>query len=89
MKVLKFGAVWCPGCLVMAPRWQKIEKDNPWLETEYFDFDLDKDSVEKYKITDRLPVFIFQGKDQKELLRLQGEIDYKKLLMIIEKYRER
>jgi len=25
MKVLKFGAVWCPGCLVMRPRWAEIE----------------------------------------------------------------
>jgi len=25
MKVLKFGAVWCSGCLVMRPRWRSIE----------------------------------------------------------------
>lgn len=42
MKVLKIGAVWCNGCLVMRPRWQEIEKENPWLKTEYFDFDEDK-----------------------------------------------
>ena len=28
MKVLKFGAVWCPGCLVMKPRWKEIETDS-------------------------------------------------------------
>jgi len=34
MKVLKIGAVWCNGCLVMKPRWEELEKENPWLETE-------------------------------------------------------
>jgi hypothetical protein len=47
MKVLKFGAVWCPGCLVMKPRWKEIETDNSWLETEYHDFDQDKEVVRK------------------------------------------
>ena len=39
MKVLKFGAVWCLGCLIMKPRWTEIETENTWLETEYYDFD--------------------------------------------------
>jgi len=50
MKVIKIGAIWCNGCLVMRPRWQEIEKENPSLKTEYFDFDNDKDTVNKYKI---------------------------------------
>jgi len=29
MKVLKFGAVWCSGCLVMNPRWRGVEEENP------------------------------------------------------------
>ncbi|NCC70988.1 thioredoxin, partial [bacterium] len=37
LKVLKFGAVWCPGCLIMKPRWEEIEKENIWLKTEYYD----------------------------------------------------
>ena len=41
MKVLKFGAVWCAGCLVMKPRWKELETENSWLETEYYDFDID------------------------------------------------
>jgi thiol-disulfide isomerase/thioredoxin len=48
MKVLKFGAIWCPSCLIMRPRWQEIEKENPWLKNEYFDFDENKAMVEKY-----------------------------------------
>ena len=47
MKVLKFGAVWCSGCLVMKPIWQEIEKEHPWLKTEYYDFDKDKETVKR------------------------------------------
>jgi thiol-disulfide isomerase/thioredoxin len=81
MKILKFGAIWCNGCLVMRPRMAEIEKENPWLKTEYFDFDKDKDAVNKYGIDSGvLPVFIFLDKDGKEILRLSGEVEKKDLI---------
>ena len=84
MKVLKFGAVWCNGCLVMRPRWQEIEKENSWLKTEYFDFDKDKKMVNKYGIVSGiLPIFIFLDKTGKEILRLSGEVKKDKLLKAI------
>ena len=83
MKVLKFGSVWCPGCLVMKPRWKEIEEENVWLKTEYHDFDQEKELAEKYNITNILPVFIFLDKDGKEFLRLSGEINKIKLVKII------
>lgn len=89
MKVIKFGAIWCPGCLVMRPRWGKIEKENPWLESLYFDFDNDKEMVSKYKVDDVLPVCIILNDDGDELLRLQGEIDEKKIIKIISKYKDK
>lgn len=89
MKVLKFGAVWCSGCIVMKPRWQEIEKENPWLKTEYYDFDKDKDAVAQWNIDQNLPTFIFLDKNGKEFLRLHGEIDKKTLLDIINKNKER
>ncbi|MEA2065476.1 MAG: thioredoxin family protein [Patescibacteria group bacterium] len=79
MKVLKFGAVWCPGCIVMKPRWEEIEKENSWLETELYDFDQDKEMVEKYQINDELPTFVFLGKNGNELTRVSGELNKKKL----------
>ena len=85
MKVLKFGAVWCPGCLIMKPRWAEIEFENSWLETEYYDYDENPDKIQEHKIGDRLPVFIFLDKNNKEFLRLQGEIDKKKILDILVK----
>jgi len=83
MKVLKFGSVWCPGCLVMKPRWKEIEEKNVWLKTEYYDFDQEKELAEKYNITNILPVFIFLDKDDKEFLRLSGEINKIQLVKII------
>ena len=83
MKVLKIGAVWCSGCLIMKPRWADIEKEMPDLITEYYDFDKDKEVMEKYGIDNKLPVFIFLDKDENEILRLTGELDKKELIRII------
>lgn len=84
MKVIKFGAIWCSGCLVMKPIWAEIEKENPWLKNEFYDYDLNKEMVEKYKIDDKLPTFVFLDKNNKEFLRLHGEISKDKLIKIIE-----
>ncbi len=89
MKVLKFGAVWCPGCIIMKPRWQEIEKENSWLKTEYFDFDNDKEAVDKWSVNDTLPTFVFVDKNEKEFLRLQGEVDKKKLIELITEHRDK
>lgn len=71
MKVLKFGAIWCPGCVVMKPMWEKIESEMPELKTEFFDADKNKEVTEKYQVKD-LPTFIFLDKKGEEILRLQG-----------------
>jgi thiol-disulfide isomerase/thioredoxin len=89
MKILKFGAVWCPGCLVMKPRWKEIEVENVWLQTEYYDFDNDKEAVNKYNITDTLPTFIFLDKEDNEILRLNGEIDKDELVNLINQNRNK
>ena len=83
MKVLKFGAVWCSGCLVMRPRWQEIEKEIPELKTAYYDFDKDKEMVVKYQIDEKLPAFVFLDNHDKEFLRLTGEVDKDKLVKIV------
>lgn len=88
MKVLKFGAVWCPGCLVMKPLWKEIETEHPWLKTEFYDYDKDKGMVEKYEIkTDTLPAFVFLDAQEQEFLRLNGEVEKEKLISIILEHR--
>ncbi len=90
MKVVKVGAVWCSGCLVMKPRWEEIEKDNPWLKAEYYDFDEDVEKIKKFNLeSGKLPTFIFFDKKGKELLRLEGEFSKKKLIEIINKYKNK
>jgi thiol-disulfide isomerase/thioredoxin len=88
MKILKFGAVWCPGCLIMKPRWKEIEMENPWLETEYHDFDNKKEVADKYQLG-TLPAFIFLDKKDKEFLRLTGEVSKNELLKIINDNKDR
>jgi len=88
MKVIKIGALWCSACLVMKPRWQQIEKENTWLQTQYLDFDQDKDKIKKYNLNqDSIPVFIFLDKKGQEFLRLNGEISIKELTKIINQHK--
>ena len=88
MKVLKFGAVWCPGCLVMRPRWKELEAENPWLETRYFEYDDSEEAVIKWQVGKNLPVFIFLDKADKEITRLTGEVSKEELLAIIQKHKD-
>ena len=88
MKVLKFGAVWCPGCLVMRPRWREIEAENPWLETRYFEYDDSQEMVNKWEVgKGLLPVFIFLDKNDHEITRLTGEPPKVELLKIINEHK--
>ncbi len=89
MKVLKFGAVWCPGCLVMKPRWKEIEQEMPWLQTQYFEYDDSLETAKKYDVTEDLPVFIFLDRDDKEFLRLKGEVSKEELVRILSEHKDR
>lgn len=46
-----------------------------------------KKMVEKYEINDTLPVFL--NKENKEIFRLRGEVEKKKLLKIVEENKEK
>lgn len=88
MKVLKFGATWCPDCKIMVPRWQEIEKENPWLETEYIKIDDNPEAMKKYKLFS-LPTFIFLDKEGKEIKRFSGEIEKDVLVKAILENRDK
>lgn len=90
MKVIEIGAVWCSGCLIMKSRWEEIEKQYPWLKTEYYDFDEDREKIKKYKLeSGKLPVFIFVNKKDNQFLRLIGEHSKEKLIKIILKNKDK
>lgn len=73
MKVVKIGAVWCAGCIVMKPTWKELEEQYQRLDTEYFDYDQDLAKIGKYNIDWNLPCFIFLDKNGKEIERMQWE----------------
>lgn len=88
MKVIKIGATWCQGCKIMGPRWKEIESENPWLKTEFYDFDQDKEIVNKYNPT-AMPSFIFLDKNDNEILRLSGEVDRIKIIEAINQNKDK
>ena len=45
MKILKFNAVWCSGCLVMKKTIKEIKELYPEIEFIDYDYDLDEKEV--------------------------------------------
>ena len=74
MRVVKIGAIWCGGCLVMNKVWNKLLKNYSFDYTE-LDLDMDEDEVKKYNPGDKLPIFIVLDGD-KEINRYIGEFSY-------------
>ena len=86
MQIIRIGAVWCPGCLVMNKIWNNILKNND-LDITELDYDMDNEEVSKYGVGQVLPVIIFIDKDGIELERLVGEQKENKIIELIDKYR--
>lgn len=87
MKIIKIGAVWCNGCVVMRPIWKEIEEEIKDLNTVYYDYDMDEDKLENYTLGDILPIFIFENDQGIELERLIGEQSKERLIQTINKYK--
>jgi thiol-disulfide isomerase/thioredoxin len=84
MKVIKFGAIWCPSCLVMRPIWNVIEKEYPEIMVENYDYDIDSEEVNKWNIGKVLPVAIILDEDENEVSRLIGEKTKKQIIDTID-----
>ncbi|MGB2762652.1 MAG: thioredoxin family protein [Minisyncoccales bacterium] len=82
MKVLKIGEKGCEDCKIMGPRFKEIEKENPWLETEYIEADEHPEIVEKYNLLS-IPSFIFLNKEGKEILRFSKIVEKDVLIKAI------
>ncbi len=72
MKIIKIGAIWCPGCLIMKKVWKNIESKYT-LNIKELDYDMDAEEVSKYQVGNVLPVIIFLDDNDIELERLIGE----------------
>lgn len=88
MKIIKIGAIWCPGCLVMKRIWKNIVNDYPNLDITNLDYDMDNLEVSKYNAGKVLPIVIFLDKDNNELERLIGEQSEDNLRRTIDRYEE-
>ena len=66
MKVIRISAVWCSSCLVMKSRVNEVAGELNIKITDY-DYDIDSDMIDKYDVSDILPVIIKGDK------RLVGE----------------
>ena len=88
MKIIKIGAIWCPGCLVMNKIWNKINKDYE-LDIIELDYDMNNDEVVKYNVGKVLPVIIFMDDEGIEIERLVGEQKEDKLRNLIDRYMDK
>lgn len=86
MKIVKIGAIWCPGCLVMKKIWNSLLKKYE-LDIIELDYDMDSEEISKYNIGKILPVVIFLDNEGNELERLIGEQKESKLEELINKYK--
>lgn len=86
MKIIKIGAVWCPGCLVMKKVWKNILNDYDNLDIIELDLDMDSIEANKYNPGKVLPVTIFLDDNNQELERLIGEVCEDNLRKVIDKY---
>ena len=73
MRIIKIGAVWCPGCLVMKKVWKNIINDMPELDIVELDLDMDSSEANKYNPGKVLPICIFLDDNDNEIERLIGE----------------
>ena len=86
MKIIKIGALWCPGCLVMKKIWNNINSKYE-LDIIELDYDMDHDKVLEYNVGNVLPIIIFVSSKGMELERLVGEQKEDTIVNLIEKYR--
>lgn len=74
MKLIKIGAIWCSGCLVMNNVISKVLK-NYTIDYLEYDLDMDEEEVSRYQVGDVLPVFLIFDQE-KEISRFEGEYSY-------------
>ena len=74
MKLIKIGAIWCSGCLVMNNVISKALK-NYTIDYQEYDIDMDEEEAKSFDPGDVLPVFVVMDQE-KEITRFVGEYSY-------------
>ena len=81
-KIIVISAVWCPSCLILKKNLKKLKNAYQDLEIETLDYDFD--DIEKYNVSNKLPVMISIEND-KEIDRLIGEKSYEEIIEFLRK----
>lgn len=89
MKIIKIGAIWCPGCLVMKKVWKNIMADYGNIDIIELDYDMDSEEVVKYNPGKILPIVIFMDRDNNEIDRIIGEVREELIRRKIDEYNEK
>jgi thioredoxin-like negative regulator of GroEL len=73
MKIIKFGAEWCPACKVLQPILESLIPANPSHEFLFQDIDTEEgsESAVKYNVKS-LPTTIFLNHRNEEIYRFVG-----------------
>lgn len=82
MEIVKIGAMWCSGCLIMNKIFREITNERD-INITSLDIDIDEEEALKYEPGDILPVFIFFV-DGREVHRMVGEHSKKEILNVID-----
>jgi len=88
MKIIRITAMWCMSCLAMKKTWKKTFKDYKDIEIIDYDFDIDKEKIQKYNVGKVLPELIVYINDL-EVKRIVGEKTYKEFKKTIEELHEK
>lgn len=62
IKVMKFGAEWCPPCRMLDPIWDKVATSTPGVDFEKIDIDQNPELATQYNIT-AVPTMVFVKND--------------------------
>ena len=82
MEIVKIGAMWCSGCLIMNKIFREITNERD-INITSLDIDMDEEEALKYEPGDILPVFIFFV-DEREVHRMVGEHSKEEILNVID-----
>jgi thioredoxin len=82
VEIVKIGAMWCSGCLIMNKIFKEITNERD-INITSLDIDIDEEEALKYEPGDILPVFIFFV-DEREVHRMVGEHSKEEILNVID-----
>lgn len=82
MEIVIVTAIWCPSCLIMRSRFEKVSHKFPNIDLNFYDIDMDE-KANDYNVGNILPIFIVLQNDV-ELGRLVGEHKLDTLVQMVE-----